>query len=520
MSGIDRRSFLRGAAATTGGVLVGGSLQAMLASVAGAAPPVRFRELAAVADLRDGIVRLHLPPGFQYRSFHDTDGPAIFLADDSRLTGRHDGMAAFPGPDGSVWLVRNHEHNGSALNGALGGDGAPYDSSALGGTTTSLVTPFGEVVEAFTSLNGTQMNCAGGGMPWGSWITCEETINGPDVSDDFTRNIPNPSPPETYIQNARLTKPHGFIFEVPAGGQSNRVPIMHAGRFAHEAAAYSADEGYVYLTEDNFGFASGFYRYIPPSNPMLAGHLEDGGTLEMLKVAGVTNAHLEGNQSIGATFAVEWVEIEQPFPGADGTFGPVPDGQGGTRRIFNDEAIHFVSDQGLAQGAAHFSRLEGAKYARGEIYFTSTQGGGAAETVVQDDVGGYGNGSGQVWSYDPRTQVLTCRYQSPGPGVLDFPDNITAKSDRGTMILCEDGSGDNFIRGLTREGEIFNIALNRLRRNAESPPPAPPGTFAPRFGEEFAGATFGPGTDTLYVNIQASQGITFAIWGPWGRIGV
>jgi secreted PhoX family phosphatase len=59
-----------------------------------------------------------------------------------------------------------------------------------------------------------------------------------------------------------------------------------------------------------------------------------------------------------------------------------------------------------------------------------------------------------------------------------------------------------------------------LRRNAESPPPAPPGTFAPRFGEEFAGATFGPGTDTLYVNIQASQGITFAIWGPWGRIGV
>jgi secreted PhoX family phosphatase len=233
MSGIDRRSFLRGAAATTGGVLVGGSLQAMLASVAGAAPPVRFRELAPVADLRDGIVRLHLPPGFQYRSFHDTDGPAIFLADDSRLTGRHDGMAAFPGPDGSVWLVRNHEHNGSALNGALGGDGAPYDSSALGGTTTSLVTPFGEVVEAFTSLNGTQMNCAGGGMPWGSWITCEETINGPDVSDDFTRNIPNPSPPETYIQNARLTKPHGFIFEVPAGGQSNRVPIMHAGRFAH-----------------------------------------------------------------------------------------------------------------------------------------------------------------------------------------------------------------------------------------------------------------------------------------------
>ena len=47
----------------------------------------------------------------------------------------------------------------------------PYDSSALGGTTTSLVSPFGEVLDSFTSLNGSQMNCAGGAMPWGSWMS-------------------------------------------------------------------------------------------------------------------------------------------------------------------------------------------------------------------------------------------------------------------------------------------------------------------------------------------------------------
>jgi hypothetical protein len=418
-------------------------------------------------------------------------------------------MAAFPGPGGNVWLVRNHEVNGSALGGAFG-PGTPYDSSALGGTTTTLVTPFGEVVEAWTSLNGTQMNCAGGGMPWGSWITCEETINGPDVFDDFTRNpLPPapPVPPTTYIQNRRLTEPHGFVFEVPASGQSNRQPIMHAGRFAHEAAAYSPDEGYVYLTEDNFGFASGFYRYIPPSNPMEVGHLEDGGRLQMLKVVGVINAHLEGNQLSGARYPVEWVEIEHPFPGTDGRFpmnGDVPS-------LTNDQAISFVGNQGRAQGAAHFSRLEGAKYTRGEIYFTATQGGGAPETVVQDDVGGYGNGTGQVWSYNPRTSTLTCRYQAPSGLALDFPDNITAKSDRGTIILCEDGAAPNYIRGLTRDANLFDIALNRLTRNSDG---------APRFGEEFAGATFGPGTDTLYVNTQASAGITYAIWGPWGRIGV
>jgi secreted PhoX family phosphatase len=124
---------------------------------------------------------------------------------------------------------------------------------------------------------------------------------------------------------------------------------------------------------------------------------------------------------------------------------------------------------------------------------------------------GYGNGRGQVWSYNPMTSTLTCRYQSPNVDTLDFPDNITAKSDRGSIVLCEDGGAPNYVRGLSRDAEVFDIALNRLRNNT---------TGATRFGEEFAGATFGPGTDTMFVNIQASLGISFAIWGPWGRLGV
>ncbi|MBE1565418.1 hypothetical protein [Nonomuraea africana] len=38
-------------------------------------------------------------------------------------------------------------------------------------------------------------------------------------------------------------------------------------------------------------------------------------------------------------------------------------------------------------------------------------------------------------------------------------------------------------------------------------------------GAEFAGSTFGPGGRTLYVNIQSSKGLSFAIWGPWQRGG-
>ena len=38
-----------------------------------------------------------------------------------------------------------------------------------------------------------------------------------------------------------------------------------------------------------------------------------------------------------------------------------------------------------------------------------------------------------------------------------------------------------------------------------------------RMQEEFAGSTFAPDGKVLFVNIQASSGLTFAIWGPWKR---
>jgi secreted PhoX family phosphatase len=486
MGTLDRRRFLQGAAALGGGVLAGGPLQAMLASAAGAAPPDRFRDLGPVTDLRDGAVRLHLPPGFQYRSFHDTEATVI-LHDGTVLPGRHDGMAAFNAPEGNIWLVRNHEVNGPVPK---FGPGAPYDSNTGGGTTTTLVTPTGEVLDSFTSLNGTQMNCSGGPMPWGSWITCEETINGPDVGPDFTG-----------ASNVTLTRQHGYIFEVPAGGQSDRQPITSAGRFAHEAAAYSAPEGIVYLTEDNFGFPSHLYRYSPATNPMDAGGLDNDGRLQALAVAGSPNIHLEATQNNGATYDAVWVDIEEP----DHSFPFTP---GQTAPTTNNDAINWVGNQARALGAAHFSRLEGATFVRNKVYFSSTQGGGAAEPG-NDTVGGYGNGTGQVWSYDIRRQTLTCEFQSPGAAVLDFPDNLTARNDRGTIVLCEDNVNDNFVRGLTRDGSLFDIALNRLVSS----------TGVNRSNDEFAGATFGR-EETLFVNIQASRGLTFAIWGPWGRLGV
>lgn len=499
MTGIDRRTLLRaGAVAALAGPFTG--FVARQDAAARHRPP-SMQDLSPVGDMRDGVRRLALPRGFSYRSFQPAGG---ILADGTTIPGRHDGMAAFRNRGGAreVTLVRNHEINGAG--GAFSSATPVYDTGAGGGTTSAVVDDEGHELDSWASLAGTMMNCSGGPMPWESWATCEETVNGVDVFDDFTRGS---LPPDTYITNAILTRPHGFLFEVPADGQSAAEPVRAAGRMAHEAIAYAPEEGVFYLTEDDFGFPSGFYRYVPPSEPRRSQRLEDGGRLFMLAVVGHPRAHLEASQPIGTRYDVTWVPIEDPardFPMA-----------GGRPTVTNDEAIKYVASQGWPQGGAFFGRLEGAAYDRGVVYFTATQGGGDAEDWEPGDPpvsDGYGNGRGQVWAYHVREGVLELVYESPSADVLDFPDNLTT-SRRGTLVLCEDGSNGNWLRGLDRRGDLFDIARNLI--------PVTRSDGSVDVGaDEFAGSTFSPSGRTLYVNIQSSSGLSLAIWGPWGRIGV
>ncbi|MDQ1667372.1 MAG: uncharacterized protein QOH75_3403 [Actinomycetota bacterium] len=531
MTDLDRRDFLAtGAAATAGAAVLGGPLAGFLATPAAArGRRDRPTRLVDVLDLRDGVRRLALPEGFQYRSFQPSRLSAPLILDDgSKLPGRHDGMAAFSshrkgedddrhdhddhddhrgwrGPDKRgrdvVTLVRNHEENGSGVGRSFGVAGTPvYDTGALGGTSTVRVTNDGIVQQSFASLGGTQMNCSGGKMPWGSWITCEETVNGYDLGDDFTRTPPGGTDPGplTYVQNARLQKNHGYIFEVPVDDDASAQPITQAGRFAHESVAWDPHTDALYLSEDNFAFPSGFYKYVPPRNPKRSGRLQDGGKLYMLKVKGVSNADLARHQERGATFEAEWVQIDQP----NFDFGRPAAGAAPSKA--NDQGIVFVGDQGRAKGAAQFSRLEGTVYDSGWVYFTSTQGGLSTTPTQVDQTNGFGKGFGQIWGYNTRRGTLHMLFESPGREVLDFPDNITT-SRRGTLVVCEDHDDRNFLRGLTRKGRLFDIAQNRIEN---------------RLNDEFAGATFSPDGRTLFVNIQATEGLTIAIWGPWHRIDV
>ncbi|MEV0313864.1 alkaline phosphatase PhoX [Nonomuraea fuscirosea] len=465
---MDRRRFISNMVAGIAGPFAG----VACAGVRGGAEPVSgYGPLRPVKDLRDGKVRLHLPDGFKYRSFSVAGDK---YDDGSTVPGRHDGMAAFSGPKGSAVLIRNHEVNGPV--GAFGDKDKAYDPMAGGGTSTLRVTRYGEVITSAPSLTGTMMNCSGGPMAWRAWVSCEETVNGPDVGDDFSGG-----------DNSKLTRKHGYIFEVPIGRAASARPIKAAGRFPHESAAFDPSSGAIYLTEDNFGFPSGFYRYLPPKHPILAGRLLDGGRLQMLAVKGAERKDLSEGQEPGAAYAATWVDIDDPDPEFKG-------------RPSNDVAVQAVGKQGRRKGAAIFSRLEGAVHHQGTIYFVSTQGGATAPGDTAPD--GFGQGRGQVWAYETWSGRLKLAYESPRASVLDLPDNVTA-SRRGTLVLCEDGDGDNYLRGLSKAGQIFDFC--RLQ-------PIPDDA-----GAEFAGSTFGPGGHTLYVNVQARQGMSIAIWGPWER---
>ncbi len=475
MATASRRTFLKQSAATLAGIGAAAGPFGGLAARAANGPKWAqenggYGPLLPIPEEDTGEVLLHLPAGFSYRQLSFIGKP---MSDGVPTPARNDGMATFS-VRGRTRVVRNHENLFELP--AFGDPSRAYDPRSGGGTTTLELNADRTLAGDWVSLNGTNANCAGGATPWGTWLTCEETTNGPDANRTFVGTTIN------------LTQKHGYLFEVPAslgpGEYRKGTPIRNAGRFAHEAIAVDPASGTVYQTEDDFAYASGFWRYLPPNNPMADKRVADGGRLQILKVTGQPNIDLSHGQTVGTTYPVEWVDIEDPDP----TF---PQG------IENDPAARLVYLEGESKGAAKFSRLEGIDYWNRRIFFVSTQGG--SPTATPNLGGGFGTGWGQVWAYDIRSETLTLLFQSPSQQVLDMPDNITISPRGKSVLICEDSSGQNFLRGLTREGLLFDFALN-----------AYPG----RTSDEFAGATFSPDTHTLFVNLQ-STGVSFAIWGPW-----
>ena len=257
---------------------------------------------------------------------------------------------------------------------------------------------------------------------------------------------------ETTVINSRSGIRHGYILEVPARGSGDPTPMRAMGRFSHEALAVDPATGWVYETEDEN--PSGLYRFIPN----VAGDLASGGTLEML--ASGDASYDTRRDATGTSYAgTSWVRIDEPDP---------------------EPARPRPVQQGIAKGGAVFAGLEGAWYFDGKIYIVSTSGGPI--------------GQGQIFEYEPASGAMRVVYASPASDILNNPDNITV-SPRGGIVLCEDGSGAEYLHGLTQDGVIFRFAEN----NVVVPPGGIPGKTVRAGddrGSEWAGATFEPRTAT------------------------
>ena len=83
-----------------------------------------------------------------------------------------------------------------------------------------------------------------------------------------------------------------------------------------------------------------------------------------------------------------------------------------------------------------------------------------------DNKAGYGNGFGQVWGYDTRSETLCLVYQSPEPERARLPGQHHRRAGAAPWCSARTTTSDNYLRGLSRGGQLWDIALNRLQSGA------------------------------------------------------
>lgn len=202
---------------------------------------------------------LLLPEGFTSRVLARAGEPPV--GSSSYLWHGHpDGGATFPAEDGGWIYVSNSELPG------IGGVGAlRFDAG-------------GELVDAYPILEGSNVNCAGGPTPWGTWLSCEEVAR-------------------------------GRVWECDPTGRRSAIERPALGIFKHEAAAVDPVHQHVYLTEDERDGC--FYRYVPDARTN-EGHADlTAGRLEVAEV------HEEGR--------VTWHPVPDPAFGDTPTRQQVPE---------------------------------------------------------------------------------------------------------------------------------------------------------------------------------------------------
>lgn len=353
------------------------------------------------------------------------------MTDGYRVPAAPDGMACFAGPKNTWVLMRNHELDYNLALGAFRGKPAAESYDARAAGGVTRVVLDAKTGERLSS----NLVLAG---------TLRNCAGGPSPWGWISCE-------ETTVQN------HGYAFLCSTSAERVAAPrrIEGYGRFRHEAAAVDPATSIAYLTEDQHDGC--LYRFVPrrASDPFV-------GTLQALCHANEPNFALSSALGAGQSIPVRWVDIQDPTPSTDS-----------------------VRREAARAGAAQLSRGEGIWFADDTVWICSTDGGRA--------------GAGQVFALGvgsgANADKLRLLVESPGPSVLDMPDNVTV-APWGDVVVAEDGSGEQYVRAITPQGNVLDIAKNAKSQG------------------ELSGVCFSPDGSTLFVNLQL-DGMTLAIRGKF-----
>jgi uncharacterized repeat protein (TIGR03803 family) len=375
---------------------------------------------------------LDLPEGFAYRVLQRS-GDA--MSDGLVVPARCDGMACFTGEDGGLVLMRNHEN--------------PAVLSALGPRPNG-----GEVPNAFDA------NAFGGVT---RLVLDPETLalrSSNLVLAGTLLNCAGGKSPWGWLScEETVDAGHGYVFlcDPESASAAPPRPIRAYGRFRHEAATVDPATSIAYLTEDRDDAC--LYRFVPHD---AAEPFE--GELQALAVVGHDRFDTGADMERGASVDVRWVPVGDPDPADDVIRGI--GNRAGAALVRRGEGLSLVEENG-----------------RTSVYFSATAGGAATR--------------GQVFRLDPEGDggTLTLVAESLGQADFDMPDNLVV-APGGPIYFSEDGSGRNYVRGIDRQGSVFDFARNALSRS------------------EITGVSFSPDGGTMFLGLQV-DGLTLAIRGPF-----
>jgi secreted PhoX family phosphatase len=144
----------------------------------------------------------------------------------------------------------------------------------------------GTVIDSYSILENTSINCAGGATPWNTWLSCEEHED-------------------------------GQVWECDPTGQRPAQVRPALGTFSHEAVAVDPVRQHLYLTEDQPN--GGFYRFVPanPLPDLSTGRLEIASVAERDGRSWIS-WHAVPDPQATSTLLREQVPAYTPFRGGEG----------------------------------------------------------------------------------------------------------------------------------------------------------------------------------------------------------